>query len=236
MENSQSGKPERISLGKLISDVPHAIFHVDRGLLFNLIQLTKRPAASIEDYLSGKRKPFFHPASYLVIALLCNYLVVKLINLHFYDAEELKLMDPLAAKAIMAYDAMQWWFLEHTYIYILIAIPVSTLFLYLIFHLSGKAFNIGESAVVILFTIAQGVFIQTFIYLCVGWVHDGSFRRTMETVNMSILILYAAMVTYQLLNTISNKVIRSIISLFTGAGLAALWIASAYLLYLILGH
>jgi hypothetical protein len=228
METQPSSKLDRISLGKLIGDVPHAIFHVDRGLFFNLIQLTKRPAASIEDYLSGNRKQFFHPASYLVLALLCNYLVVKLINLHFYDAEELKLMDPLATKAIMAYDAMQWW--------ILIAIPVCTLFLYLIFHIAGKAFNIGESAVVILFTIAQGVFIQTFIYLCVGWVHDGSFRRTMETVNMSILILYAAMVTYQLLNTISNKVIRSIISLFTGAGLAALWIASAYLLYLILGH
>jgi len=235
MENPQNGKPERISLGKLVKDVPHAIFHVDRGLLFNLIQLTKRPAASIEDYLSGKRKPFFHPASYLVIALLCNYLVVKLIDLHFYDEDELKLMTPLAAQAIVAYDAMQWWFLEHTYIYILIAIPVSTLFLYLIFHFSRKAFNIGESAVVILFTIAQGVFIQTIIYLCFGWVKDGSFRRGMETVNMAILILYASLVTYQLLTTVPNKVIRSLISLFTGAGLTALWIASAYSLYLLFG-
>jgi hypothetical protein len=89
--------------------------------------------------------------------------------------------------------------------------------------------------VVILFTIAQGVFIQTIIYLCFGWVKDGSFRRGMETVNMAILILYASLVTYQLLTTVPNKIIRSCISIFTGAGLTALWIASAYSLYLLFG-
>jgi len=235
MEIQQSQFNERISLGKLIGDVPHAIFHVDRGILFNLVQLCKRPAASIQDYLAGKRKLFFHPASYLVIALLCNYLVVKLINLHFYDENELTTMTPLAAQAIKDYDAMQWWFLEHTYIYILIAIPASTFFLYLIFRASGKQFNFGETAVVLLFTIAQGVFMQTFIYLSVGWVHDGSFRRAMEMVNMSILIFYASWVAYQFLSTIRFKSIRSVVSLFTGFGLAAVWIASAYLLHYILG-
>jgi hypothetical protein len=235
MEIQQRQNTERISLGKLISDVPHAIFHVDRGIVFNLVQLCKRPATSIQEYLAGNRKSFFHPASYLVLALLCNYLVVKLINLHFYDEYELTSMTPLAAQAIKDYDALQWWFLEHTYIYILIAIPASTLFLYLLFRAGGRQFNFGETAVVILFTIAQGVFIQTFIYLCFGWVHDGSFRRTMETINMSILILYASWVVYQFLSAIRYKVVRSAVSFFAGAGLAAVWIASAYLLYYVLG-
>jgi len=235
MDIQQSQHTERISLGKLIGDIPHAIFHVDRGILFNMVQLSKRPAASIQYYLAGNRKSFFHPATYLVIALLCNYLVVKLINLHFYDEYELASMTPLAAQAIKDYDALQWWFLEHTYIYILIAIPASTLFLYLIFRSSGRRFNFGETAVVILFTIAQGVFIQTFIYLCFGWVHDGSFRRAMETVNMAILILYASVVAYQFLTAIRYRIVRSMVSLFAGAGLAVVWIASAYLLYDLLG-
>jgi len=235
--NSHSGpndNADRISIPTFIGDLPHAIFHVDRGILFNFARLFKRPGASIHEYLAGNRKLFFHPASYLVIALLLNYLVVKITDLHFYDENELASMTPIAAQAIKDYDALQWWFLEHTYIYILLAIPASTFFLYLIFRLSSKKLNVAETAVVVLFTIAQGVMIQSIIYLCFGWVQDGSFRRTMEMFNMSILILYASFVIYQLLSTLRLKFVRHVISLFSGIGLAAVWIASAYLLYFVL--
>ena len=221
----------RISIIDFLSDIPHAVFHVDRGIFFNFIELFRRPGAGIHDYLAGERKSFFHPASYLVIALLLNYLVVKITNLHFFDEHELQFMTPAAAQAIKDYDALQWWFLEHTYIYILIAIPASTLFLLMIFRLSGKKLNFAETAVVVLFTIGQGVLIQSLIYLFFGWVDDGSFRRGMEMVNMSILILYASYVAYQLLSTMRFIVVRGMISLFAGIGLALVWIASAYLLY-----
>lgn len=225
---------DRISLYYFISDLPHAIFHVDRGILFNFRQLFMRPAAAIQEYLDGRRKKYFHPASYLVIALLVNYLVVKLIDLHFYDVQELKLMTPLAAQAIMDYDQMQWWFLEHTYIYILIAIPASSLFIYLIFRSARKQLNFAETAVVVIFTIAQGVYIQSMIYLCFGWVEDGSFRRTMESVNMSILIFYASFVAYQFLSTIHRKLFRLLVALVAGIGLAVVWIASAFVPYMLL--
>lgn len=224
----------RISLFHFISDLPHAIFHVDRGILFNFRQLFMRPATSIQEYLDGHRKKYFHPASYLVIALLVNYLVVKLMDLHLYDEQELLSMSPLAAQAILDYDQMQWWFLEHTYIYILIAIPASTLFMHLIFRSARKRLNVAETAVVVLFTIAQGVFIQSLIYLSFGWVKDGSFLRGMESVNMAILILYASFVTYQLLSTLRWKVVRAVVALFGGVGLALVWIASAYLPYYLL--
>jgi hypothetical protein len=194
----------------------------------------KRPGHAINEYLYGKRKPFFHPVSYLVFALVLNYLVVKIYNLHFYDEAELLSMDPITAKAITDYDAMQWWFLEHTYIYILIAIPASALFLFGIFKMMKLRYNLAETAIVMLFTIAQGVLIQTFIYLCFGWVDSGPFLRTMETINMCILILYASIVIYQLLPTTRNIILRFIISFIAGIGLAAMWIASAYLLYVML--
>lgn len=232
--SGQNDKADRISIPAFIGDLPHAIFHVDRGIFYNFVQLFKRPGASIHDYIAGKRKLFFHPASYLVIALLLNYLVVKITDLHFYDENELASMTPLAAQAIRDYDALQWWFLEHTYIYILIAIPASTFFLYLMFRMSAKRLNVAETAVVVLFTIAQGVMIQSIIYLSFGWVQDGSFRRTMEMFNMSILILYAAFVIYQLLSTIRLKLVRHIVSLISGFGLAVVWLASAYLLYYML--
>ena len=229
----QKSTVRRISLVGLLKDLPHAIFHVDRGFLYNIKQLMRRPGPAIKGYLEGKRVPFYHPASFLIIALVVNYLVVKITDLHFYDQEELKNLDPLAAQAILDYDSMQWWFLEHTYIYILLAIPVSSLFLFAIFKMLKQSYNLAETAAVVLFTIAQGVLIQSFIYICFGWVQSGPFLRIVESVNLSILILYASLVIYQLI-TPGKKWTYLIIALLAGLGLAVAWIASAYVLYLLM--
>ena len=230
----QTASVGRITLGQLIRDLPHVVFHVDKGFLYNLLSLLRRPGTAIRDFLDGKRRPFFHPASYLVISLVINYLVVKILNLHFYFEEELASMQPIEAKAIKDYDAMQWWFLEHTYIYILLAIPVSTLFIFGIMKLMKQSYNVAESAVIVLFTIAEGVLIQSTLYLCFGWIHSGPFLRSLETVNMTILILYASWVIFQLLTSTRNKYFRSVIALVSGFGLAVMWIASAYALYLVM--
>lgn len=230
----QKANVGRITLGQLIRDLPHVVFHVDKGFLYNFFSLLRRPGPAIRDYLEGKRKPFFHPASYLVLSLVINYLVVKILNLHFYFEDELASMQPLEAKAIKDYDAMQWWFLEHTYIYILLAIPVSTLFIFIIMKLMKQSYNVAESAVIVLFTIAQGVLIQSSLYLCFGWIKSGPFLRGLESVNMTVLILYASWVVYQLFDISKNKILRLPMAIVTGAGLAAMWIASAYALYLVM--
>lgn len=227
----QKTSVSRITIGSLLRDLPHAIFHVDRGFLFNIWKLFKQPGIAIDQYLSGKRKQFYHPASYIVIALILNYLIVKITDLHFYDEAELQGMDSLKAAAIRDYDAMQWWFLEHTYIYILLAIPASSLFLYAIFKWAKKEYNLAETAAVVLFTIAQGVLIQTLIYLAFGWINSGPVLRTVETCNVFILIFYASLVIYQLLSLVKKKIARLFFSLIGGLGLAVVWVASAFLLY-----
>jgi hypothetical protein len=225
---------DRLSLPGLLRDLPHAIFHVDKGFLYNFLQFFKKPGKSIVNYLEGKRKPFFHPATYLIIALILNYLVVKIYDLHFYDEHELITMEPLKAQAIRDYDGLQWWFLEHTYIYILLAIPLSSLFLFILLKFLRQTYNLAESAVVVLFTIAQGVLIQTILYFFFGWTGSGAFNRTLEMVNMPILILYATLVIFQLSVSYRKKLLRITLSLFAGVGLAAVWIASAYVLYYVL--
>jgi hypothetical protein len=99
--------------------------------------------------------------------------------------------------------------------------------------LMKQSYNVAESAVIILFTIAQGVLIQSSLYLGFGWIQSGPFLRTLESVNMTVLILYASWVIYQLLST-NYKILRAIIALISGVGLAAMWIASAYALYLLM--
>lgn len=231
----QKTKTSRITIPKLISDLPHAVFHVDKGILYNFIQLLKRPGAAIQAYIDGKRKPFFHPVSFLVLSLVFNYIVVKITDLHFYDEAELTRMTALEAQAIREYDAQQWWFLEHTYIYILIAIPISTLFIYLVLKPKRPGYNMAEAALIVFFTIAEGVILQSLIYLCFGWIESGLFRRSMESVVLLVLTTYAARVLFQILTPALSTISRLIVSVLAGFGLLVLWIGSAYALYYFFG-
>ena len=122
---------KRIELKHLMHDIPHAIFHLDSGFFYNLKQLFIRPGITIKNYIEGKRKPFFHPITYLAILLVFNFFAVKVTNLHYYDEAELLTMSAKEVAFIKEYDATQWWFLEHTYLYMLIAIPACTIFYYL---------------------------------------------------------------------------------------------------------
>ena len=218
----------RITLGPLIRDLPHAIFHVDKGFLFNVISLLRGPAQAIRDFLDGKRKPFFHPATFLVISLVVNYLIVRIIDLHFYFEDELATLQPLEAKAIKDYDAMQWWFLEHTYLYMLIAIPACSIFLYLFFRAFRFGFNLAECAVILMFIIAQGVFIQSALYLVTGWIHHGAFIRAVEVINGVFLLSYASYALFDLVKPRRRKILTGLACLFGGAVTLSLMIASAY--------
>jgi hypothetical protein len=224
----QKATVKRIELLSLIKDLPHAIFHVDHGFFYNLKNLFTRPGFAIKDYLDGRRKPFFNPVTYLVILLVLNYIAVKVTNLHYYDEQELLSMSPKEIQFIKDYDKTQWWFLEHTYYYMLIAIPVSSVFYYFFFRLFRIKYNLAECAIILMFIIAQGVFMQSCIYFAVGWVRNGAFIRGIEIVNLAILILYASYAIYQLFNPAKRKLWRILASLIGGSITLLLMLLSAY--------
>ena len=68
-ECGQKSSTHRITFAAILHEIPHSVFHIDKGLFFTFIQLLYRPGYAIRDYLSGKRVKFFTPISYLL--LLC---------------------------------------------------------------------------------------------------------------------------------------------------------------------
>ena len=226
----QRAEEERIGIRALIHDIPHAVFHVDSGFFFNAIQLFKRPGHAIREYLQGRRKPFFHPVTYLAILLVVNLFAVKITNLHYYDETELLMMSPEEVSFIMEYDASQWWFLEHTYLYMLIAIPVCSAFCYFFFRAFRVKYNFAENAIIVMFTIAQGVLIQSTLYLLFGWIKNGPFIRGMEIVNLMMMAGYATYAFYQVIAPRKNKALVVLGSFGGGVVALAIMLASAYLL------
>jgi Protein of unknown function (DUF3667) len=67
----QKAHTERISLKYLLHEIPHAIFHVDRGLVPTVVGVFKRPGVVVDEYLSGKRAKYFNP---LTLLILCSSL------------------------------------------------------------------------------------------------------------------------------------------------------------------
>ncbi len=57
----------RLSLAALLHEIPHAIFHVDRGFFPTIVGLFSRPGDVVSEYLNGKRAKYFNPLTLLVI-------------------------------------------------------------------------------------------------------------------------------------------------------------------------
>lgn len=83
-ECGQKKNTHRITFAAILHEIPHSVFHIDKGFFYTFIQLLYRPGYAIKDYLQGKRIRYFSPIAYLL--LLCaassvfNHQVADVIN------------------------------------------------------------------------------------------------------------------------------------------------------------
>jgi hypothetical protein len=64
----QKADIHRITFKHLLHEFFHALTHADKGFLFLVKEMTTRPGYVVQEYLDGKRKKYFNPLSFLVIA------------------------------------------------------------------------------------------------------------------------------------------------------------------------
>jgi uncharacterized protein DUF3667 len=84
----QKASVKRIEMKWLLHQLPHAVWHIEKGFFYNVKQLFIRPGHAIHDFLIGKRKPFFNPLSYLAILILVNSLIMYYLEIHRYGIQE----------------------------------------------------------------------------------------------------------------------------------------------------
>src|SRR6187549_1900675 len=63
----QKTATNRISFQALLHDIPHSVFHLDKGFLYTFIELLKRPGPAVRDYIAGRRVKYYKPLAYLII-------------------------------------------------------------------------------------------------------------------------------------------------------------------------
>lgn len=123
----QKASTKRIEMKWLVHELPHAIWHIEKGFLFNVVQLFKRPGYAVIAYIEGKRKNFYHPVSYLLIILAFQYIITSYFEVHWYDPVQDAEITESQAAFWKEYDTSQQLFLKHYIEFMVFWIPVAAL-------------------------------------------------------------------------------------------------------------
>jgi hypothetical protein len=66
----------------LLHDLPHSVWHIDKGVLYTLKQMLLRPGAAIREYLAGRRAQHFRPITYMLLLGGLTALLLSALQLH----------------------------------------------------------------------------------------------------------------------------------------------------------
>jgi hypothetical protein len=57
----------RLTMAHMLHDIPHSVWHVDKGIIYSLRTIVTRPGTTIRAYLAGQRVDHFRPLSLLLV-------------------------------------------------------------------------------------------------------------------------------------------------------------------------
>lgn len=178
----------------LLHDLPHAVWHVDKGFFFNVVQLTRRPGYAVAEYIEGKRKNYLHPVSFMLVLLAGMYLVVHYLNIHWYKPEEAEWMHPRANFFWQEYDKSQHNWTKNYLEYLFIYLPVANIFFWILLKQLNRKYNYAESFVALIFFLSYNVIPQLITFFIMGLVSNTIFSRIADT---TATFIVAALIIYQ---------------------------------------
>jgi hypothetical protein len=74
---AQKADTHRFTLKHFAHEVFHAVTHTDKGIIFLMKELFRRPGKVTSEYVGGKRKKYFNPITFLLIMIAVQIYVSK---------------------------------------------------------------------------------------------------------------------------------------------------------------
>lgn len=149
----------RLTLKNLWYDVTERYFNLDNTFIKTFVHLFKHPQWVIESYISGVRRKYLNPISYLGIALTLSGLSLFFLRRFAFDKMDFgsmgSAMKPEVAKKIMTVS------LDFSSFVFLLYIPVLALAGWIIFN--KHKYNITEFVIVAIYSLAHFSIISFFI-------------------------------------------------------------------------
>ena len=191
----QPASTHRLSMGHLLHEIPHTIWHVDKGIFYTLRELLTRPGATILGYMRGQRARHFAPLSLLLLVTgIYSFVAAKL---HMSEivtqtsmsdsAAELRAAHQHGSESTMRY--MGWLYAA--------AAPFIALVARRVLRRSGL--NLAETLVAVLYVTAAGNVLSLLLTPAYGLVHTGAGYAGMTAVVSIVFTAYQTWAYGQLL-------------------------------------
>ena len=190
----QPAATHRLTMGHLLHEIPHSIWHVDKGIFFTLRELLRRPGPTILGYLRGQRARHFAPLSLLLLVTgIASFLAIKLRlgaiaqTLNADTSAELRAVQAHGAESVMHY--MGW-----------IYVAMSPLIGWLVRRtLRRTSINLAEAMVVVLYVTAAGNLLSLLLMPLFYFVHTGAQYYRLSLCTSLLLMGYQGWAYGQLL-------------------------------------
>ena len=143
----QPANTHRITLKHLLlHDLPHSIWHVDKGIAYTFWQMLTRPGLTIRGYLAGQRTRQFRPVSYLLLLVGLAALVMSAFQVDMQQAmlaaQSTKAGSPPVALMTVVMERYLSITMKHPYLMQLVLLPLNSLVAWLLLRRAG--YNYAE--------------------------------------------------------------------------------------------
>jgi Protein of unknown function (DUF3667) len=150
----QKASTQRFTLPHLLHDIPHAVFHVSRGIVPTVRGLLRQPGRTINAYLDGQRTRHFNPLTLLALAAAAYAL---LYSVPFFWSAAASLARPesreLVVRAMLL--ATRWYSLS-----LVVLVPLMALGNWMFLRSEGR--NLAEHVVIVTFINAGVTLLMIF--------------------------------------------------------------------------
>ena len=184
----------RLTLRDMPHDVLHSIWHVDKGILYTLKTMVRRPGFTIRAYLAGKRVDHFRPLSLLFLITGVYALLFSLLRIDMMPPK-----DPNMPEVVHQMQAsFTTFFMKYLAWCYLATVPMWALAAHLFLRRGG--YNYAECLIIASFITAINNFI-TLLLLPVSYVYSGTPQiQTFSFYAVLLVMGYASWAYGSLLN------------------------------------
>jgi hypothetical protein len=154
---SQAATVELIGLKYFLHDIPHSVFHVDKGFFYTFKELILHPGKTLKEYLDGKRVKHYRPFAYVLLMATIYILASKGLNF-ITEAIEYK-------KGYVINLDKENFFQQYLSLFLFIMIPFASLVTWLV--LIKDRYNYWEHFLVNTYITAQ----LTIVLLLLQIIH-----------------------------------------------------------------
>jgi hypothetical protein len=141
----QPATVEHIGFKYFIHDIPHSVFHVDKGFFYTFKELILRPGKTLREYLDGKRVKHYRPFAYVLLMSTIYILASK--GFHYL---EIKIEHPKGYEEKLGSSN---FFKQYLSVFLFIMIPFASLVTWLV--LIKERYNYWEHFLVNTYVTAQ---------------------------------------------------------------------------------